>query len=70
MMLSIDAPLSERHLEVLRLMAEGFTNRQIAERLVIGEETVATHIGEIIKRLSARNGKHAIALGFRRRLIR
>lgn len=61
--------LSARQLEVLRWLAEGFTNDQIGERLVIDRATVASHVTQIIKRLGAKNTKNAIALAFRLRLI-
>lgn len=68
---AVDRParLSARQLEVLRFMAEGLTNIEIAGQLHIDPRTVATHVAEIIVRLGARNGKHAVALAFRRRLI-
>jgi len=61
--------LSARHLEVLRLMAEGLTDRQISERLHIATGTVACHAIEIYRRLGARNRPHAVALAFRRRIL-
>lgn len=65
----VSGPLSARQMEVLRWMAEGFTNEQIAERLVMKPATVATHITQVIKRLGAKNAKNAITVAFRRRLI-
>jgi DNA-binding NarL/FixJ family response regulator len=44
-------PLSERQLEVAHLVAEGLSNRQIAERLVVTERTVETHLERIFARL-------------------
>jgi NarL family two-component system response regulator LiaR len=44
-------PLSERELEVLRLLAQGKSNREIAERLVITELTVRTHVSNILGKL-------------------
>jgi NarL family two-component system response regulator LiaR len=44
--------LSDRELEVLRLVAIGISNHAIAERLVIGESTVKTHVGNILSKLS------------------
>ena len=61
--------LSERHLDVLRLMAEGLTDRQIGERLHIASSTVAGHTLAIYARLSARNRAHAVALAFRRGIL-
>ncbi len=43
--------LSDRELEVLRLIATGASNQEIAERLVIGEATVKTHVGSIFNKL-------------------
>jgi NarL family two-component system response regulator LiaR len=44
-------PLSERELEVLRLLAQGKSNREIAEQLVITELTVRTHVSNILGKL-------------------
>jgi len=44
-------PLSERELEVLRLLAQGKSNREIAEQLVIAELTVRTHVSNILSKL-------------------
>ncbi len=44
-------PLSERELEVLRLLAQGKSNREIADRLVITELTVRTHVSNILGKL-------------------
>ncbi len=44
-------PLSERELEVLRLLAQGKSNREIADQLVITELTVRTHVSNILGKL-------------------
>jgi NarL family two-component system response regulator LiaR len=44
--------LSDRELEVLRLVATGISNQEIAQRLVIGESTVKTHVGNILNKLN------------------
>jgi len=44
-------PLAKREFEVARLVAEGLSNKQIAERLIISERTAATHVGHILDKL-------------------
>ena len=58
---SLIEPLSERELEVLRLMAEGLTNKEIAARLIIALGTVKAHIHNISGKLGAQNRAHAVA---------
>jgi LuxR family maltose regulon positive regulatory protein len=58
---SLIEPLTERELEVLRLMAEGLTNKEIAARLIIALGTVKAHIHHISGKLCAENRAHAVA---------
>ncbi len=58
---TLQEPLSERELEVLALVAEGFSNREIAERLVITTATVKKHLEHIYTRLDVHNRTSAIA---------
>jgi DNA-binding NarL/FixJ family response regulator len=52
-------PLSERERDVLVLLAQGNSNREIAERLVITEGTVKTHVSNILAKLQAENRTQA-----------
>lgn len=52
-------PLSERELEVLVLIAEGLSNQEIADRLVISERTVRNHVGNILSKLHLANRTQA-----------
>lgn len=62
-------PLSERELDVLRLMARGMPNKQIAGELYITEHTVKFHIRSILGKLGAANRTEAVTLGLQRGLI-
>lgn len=61
--------LSERELEVLALMAEGATNPEIAERLVLSRHTVATHVVHVLEKLGAPTRAAAAAIAERRGLL-
>lgn len=63
------APLSERELEVLGLLARGMTNKEIASALFISRATVKSHIENILRKLEASDRAGAVAEGFRRRLL-
>ena len=54
-------PLSQRELEVLRLLASGKPNQQIAEELVVALNTVKKHVGHILAKLGAANRTEATA---------
>ncbi|HMM94066.1 response regulator transcription factor [Phycicoccus sp.] len=68
---SVLDPLSDRELEVFRFLADGCSNQEIAEALVLGETTVKTHVGSILAKLGLRDRIQAVVLayesGFRRR---
>jgi LuxR family maltose regulon positive regulatory protein len=53
-------PLSERELEVLRLMEQGASNQEIAENLVLALSTVKSHVGTILSKLGVSNRTQAV----------
>src|SRR5690349_11483115 len=64
-----DETLTERETEVLRHVAGGNRNRDIAERLFISEETVKVHVKHIMEKLGASDRTQAIAIAVRRGII-
>jgi DNA-binding NarL/FixJ family response regulator len=61
--------LTGRELECLVLVAEGLSNREIADVLGIGTETVKSHVGAILQKLMAKDRAQAVAFAVRRGLI-
>jgi NarL family two-component system response regulator LiaR len=63
-------PLSERELEVLRLIARGMSNQAIADRLVVGEATVRSHVSSILRKLQLASRTQAALYALREGLAR
>jgi DNA-binding NarL/FixJ family response regulator len=61
--------LTPREIEVLRLVAEGCRNRDIAERLFISEDTVKVHLKHVMEKLGATDRTHAVTIALRRGII-
>ena len=61
--------LTPREIEVLRLMADGLVNKEIADRLGISEHTAKFHVASILGKLQASSRTDAVAQGMRRGLI-
>ncbi len=61
--------LTERELEVLRLLAQGMPNKEIAAHLVISERTAKFHVSSIMSKLGATNRTEAVSLAAQRGLI-
>jgi len=61
--------ITPRELEILELMAQGLSNREIAERVNVSENTVKTHSSRVFDKLGARRRTQAVQLGKEYRLI-
>lgn len=64
-----DDSLTEREIDILRLIAAGNANKQIADRLSISEATVKSHITNILSKLGANDRTHAVTIGLKRGII-
>ena len=64
-----DDALSSREIDVLRLIGAGNSNKQIADKLSIGETTVKSHITNILSKLGANDRAHAVTIGLQRGII-
>jgi DNA-binding NarL/FixJ family response regulator len=64
-----DETLTDREVEVLKQVATGNRNRDVAEKLFIAEETVKVHIKHIMEKLGATDRTQAVAIGVRRGII-
>jgi DNA-binding NarL/FixJ family response regulator len=64
-----DDDLTNRELEVLRLIRDGYRNKQIADQLAIAETTVNFHIKNLVDKLGANDRTHAVTIAVRRGLL-
>jgi DNA-binding NarL/FixJ family response regulator len=64
-----DDALTARELDVLRLIAAGNSNKDIAGHLTIGEATVKSHVTNILAKLGANDRAHAVTIGLKRGII-
>jgi DNA-binding NarL/FixJ family response regulator len=64
-----DDDLTTRELEVLRLIRDGYRNKQIADQLAIAETTVNFHIKNLVDKLGANDRTHAVTIAVRRGLL-
>jgi DNA-binding NarL/FixJ family response regulator len=66
---TLDEPLSDRELAVLRGVAAGNTNRAVADELFLAEDTIKAHLKKIFSKLSARDRTDAVMIAIRRGII-
>jgi len=65
-----ETSLTEREEEVLALVAEGLSNRQIGERLYISAKTVSVHVSNVLAKLGVTGRAEAVDVAHRRGLLR
>jgi DNA-binding NarL/FixJ family response regulator len=66
---AIDEALSEREIDVLRLIAAGNSNKQIADHLIVAEATIKSRITNILSKLGASDRAHAVTIALKRGII-
>jgi DNA-binding NarL/FixJ family response regulator len=64
-----DDALTEREIDVLRLIGAGNSNKQIADQLSIGEATVKSHVTNILSKLGANDRAHSVTIALKRGII-
>jgi DNA-binding NarL/FixJ family response regulator len=62
--------LTEREREVLRAIADGMTNHEIAERLIVSDATIKTHVARLLAKLGVRDRVQAVVLGYETGFLR
>lgn len=62
-------PLTEREIEVFRLMTRGFSNAEISTELTLSQSTVKSHIQKVMEKLSLRNRVHAVIFAYEKNII-
>ena len=64
-----DDALSEREIQVLRLVAQGNSNKRVASELGVSEDTVKAHMKNVCSKLSAKDRTHAVTIALRRGIL-
>jgi two-component system response regulator DegU len=66
---NVAAPLTHRETQILSCIANGGTNKQVAHKLGISEQTIKNHVSAILRKLNANDRAHAVALAIRNQWI-
>jgi DNA-binding NarL/FixJ family response regulator len=64
-----DEGLTQREIDVLRLIADGNSNKEIATHLSLSEETIKNHVTNILSKLGVNNRSHAVTIGLKRGIL-
>ena len=65
----VAAPLTHREIQILGFIANGGTNKQVANMLGISEQTIKNHVSAILRKLNANDRAHAVALAIRNQWV-
>ena len=68
--ININSPLTNRHIEIVQLLREGFSNQEISQKLLISPNTVRDHLKEIMRRLNTNSRTSVVNISLRIGLIR
>jgi two-component system response regulator DegU len=66
---NVAAPLTNRELQILSCIANGSTNKQVAHKLGISEQTIKNHVSAILRKMNANDRAHAVALAIRNQWV-
>lgn len=58
----VAAPLTDRELQILNCIANGATNKRVAQELGISDQTIKNHVSAIMRKLNANDRAHAVAM--------